>query len=89
MMKILPKMIRPMSNVVFVMCRKTEVELTSVMLQKGSLEEKNSVRGRKKNSLCPCPLEDSEGTEEVFIPRSSIAGFLPFLPLFFSVVVDS
>ena len=24
-----------------------------------------------------------------FIPRSSIAGFLPFLPLFFSVVVDS
>ena len=88
MMKILPKIIRPISNVVFVMCRKTEVELTSVMLQKGSLEKKNSVRG-KKNSLCPCPLEDSEGTEEVFIPRYSISGFLPFLPLFFSVVVDS
>ena len=32
--------------------------------------------------MCPCPLEDSEGTEEVFIPRSSTAGFLPFLPLF-------
>ena len=87
MMKILPKMIRPISNVVFVMCRKTEVELTSVMLQKGSLEKKFCER--EKNSLCPCPLEDSEGTEEVFIPRSSIAGFLPFLPLFFSVVVDS
>lgn len=80
MMKILPKISRPMSNEIFVICRKTEVELTSVMFKK--VEEKNSVR-EEKNSLCPCSLGGSEGTEEVFRPQSSIARFLPFLPLFF------
>ena len=81
MMRILPKRSRPMSNEIFVICRKTEVELTSVMFKK--VEEKKFCERRRRNSLRPCSLGGSEGTEEVFRPQSSIARFLPFLPLFF------
>ena len=79
MMKILPRIIRPMSNVVLVMCRKTEVELTSVMFKR-KREKKNSVREEKIR----CVLIHSKVRKVLkkFILRSSTAGFLPFLPLF-------
>ena len=82
-MKILPRIIRPMSNVVWVMCRKTEIELTSVMFKRKRKEEKNSVIYGKK-SLCPCPLEDPEGTEEVLFLDPQLPDFYPF-SLFFLI----
>ena len=79
MMKILPRIIRPMSNVVLVMWRKTEVELTSVMFRRK--KKKFLVSEREKIS---CVLIHSKVRKVLkkFILRSSTAGFLPFLPLF-------
>jgi len=89
MMKILPKRSRPMSNEIFVICRKTEVELTSVMFKK--VEEKNSVREEKEKKI-RCVLVHSEVRKvlkKFFVLDPRLPDFCPFSLSFFSVVVDS
>ena len=50
--------------------------------------EKKILWDRVKKSLCPCPLEDPEGTEEVLFLDPQLLDFYPF-SLFFLVVMDS
>ena len=80
MTKILPRIIRQMSNVVLVMWRKAEVELTSVIIRRKKFFSVNE--GERKKIRCVLIHSKIRKVLKRFILRSPVARFLPFLPLF-------